>query len=116
MTNGNMSTLVSIYRNAMTRLFSSKYIVVTNTVSFGLLMGFADCAVQTIERQIADKEERKSRRHDWARTGNSALYFLFKCMSIESFKTENNSASVHLSAASQQLITHKPEARLCPLN
>lgn len=72
MTHGNMSSLVSLYRNAMKRLFSTKYILVTNTVSFGLLMGFADCAVQTIERQIEDKEQRKSRRHDWARTGNVA--------------------------------------------
>jgi hypothetical protein len=68
-----MAVLVSVCRSAVKRLFSSKYLLVTNTVSYGLLMGFADCAVQTVERQIVDKEQRKFKRHDWERTGKKLI-------------------------------------------
>lgn len=52
----------------MSKLFSTKYLLVTNVTSFGLLMGAADVTVQQLDR-LQHRNDGKLFKHDWHRTG-----------------------------------------------
>ena len=60
---------VSVVAKAVGRLFSSRYLFVTNTVSYGVLMTAGDAAVQGIERVVARSKGRPLADYDWRRTG-----------------------------------------------
>ncbi|KAK2179291.1 hypothetical protein NP493_501g02002 [Ridgeia piscesae] len=60
---------VSVVAKAVGRLFSSRYLFVTNTVSYGVLMTAGDAAVQGIERVLARSKGKPLADYDWRRTG-----------------------------------------------
>ena len=55
------------------RVFSSKHLLLANTVSCGMLMGLGDITMQRIE-QLKTKSDKA---YDWKRTGGS-LYTLMQ--------------------------------------
>jgi hypothetical protein len=61
------------FQRVVKRLFSSRYILVTNTVTSGVLLGLGDWIVQQVERSKAfpQSDKNKTSNIDWSRTGIS---------------------------------------------
>ena len=55
-------------RRLLNTLYGPKYLLVTNTVSCGVLMAIGDVTVQKIERITRPEEGKKC--NDWSRTGS----------------------------------------------
>ncbi|KAI0209060.1 Mpv17-like protein 2 [Lamellibrachia satsuma] len=60
---------MDVVAKAVGRLFSRRYLFVTNTVSYGLLMTAGDAAVQGIERMVSRSKGGPQPVYDWRRTG-----------------------------------------------
>ena len=52
-----------------------RYLLITNTVSSGLLMALGDVTIQKMEHI---KSKKPSAKHDWARTGMSTFLLLLR--------------------------------------
>lgn len=61
---------MSFVRKTFRSLFTKRYLLVTNTVSSGILMGLGDLGVQMIEKRT--KTENGHLSIDWHRTGKYA--------------------------------------------
>jgi hypothetical protein len=74
---GNISKFI-LLQNAMKRLFSPRYILATNTVASGALMGLGDWIVQQVEQsENSHKSDQcKTSGIDWNRTGISLFCFI----------------------------------------
>ena len=63
---------MGVVTTAVARLFSPRYLPVTNTVSYGVLMTAGDAAVQGIERRLArSRGGRVPPPYNWQRSGES---------------------------------------------
>lgn len=71
---------MSSVRNAINILFNKRYLVITNTVGSGILMGLGDLTTQKIEGRMNEKnaENTVQRSIDWQRMGRLAVVGL--CM------------------------------------
>ena len=67
-----MMAIGRLIRQTSSQLFG-RYLLVTNTVSNGVLMGVGDIAVQSTERYLAKDTETQTKTHDWKRTGRMCI-------------------------------------------
>lgn len=76
---------MSYFKKAASLLFNKRYLLVTNTFSNGILMGFGDVSIQLIERRSSGNLDKDG--IDWYRTGRlfliglglgPALHFWYK--------------------------------------
>ncbi len=58
--------VVALVRRVVSSRFFSRYLLLTNTVSYGTLMAIGDATIQNIEQIKVPKAEKS---YDWNRTG-----------------------------------------------
>ena len=73
---------MGLLATAVARLFSPRYLPITNTVSYGVLMTAGDVAVQGIERRLARSRGERGSSYNWQRSGESEHSPSFHSLSV----------------------------------